>query len=600
MALRLLALLFMAPLTTWGFSIERVFHYQKYAEEMELWNSSQWLRLGHYRKNIWGEFESPIRGNFFVSPVGSDDPREELLATIQLLFERKETAQISQCRYLARTAWLKKVLPLEPEDLVACPDRDQWKKQLGAEELYIVFAASDLNSAGSSFGHTFLRLHNPKNTRELELLDYGINYAAVTGNESGALYALKGLSGFYPGAYSMLPYYQKIREYTNLEGRNLWEYRLDFSKEEVSFLIDHLLELEGSYAPYYFTNDNCSKQILELIDVVRPDQNLSASFESISIPLDTVKALSKKGLLRGEKLRISLQAEWRARYANLGYSERRALNKMIDSKSHTSLSELSAKDQAKTLEATVSYLALQEYRQQKDLKKEKYALSLARANLGNQTDPVEILKPLSPLHSADSVAYYFGYGKFDSRDFYRLKYRRAFHDLLSDDSSLSPFSHLEVMSFEFRYFPELQNLDLYRWIFLKVLSTAPVTELDTPLSWRFDLGTEPRLSPFVNFGVGLSFDYSLFSQSRASLLVISENYDLADIAQPHLGLEGLLMFKGSLGRSFLSAKYLQNTSSGQGFPEYGFGFSKDVFKSEVRIESRVKNHIPEMALSVVF
>ncbi|WP_415062517.1 DUF4105 domain-containing protein [Bdellovibrio sp.] len=590
----------MTPLSTWGFSSERVSHYQNYAQENELWNSSQWLRLGHYRKNLWGESHSPILGNFFVSPVGASDPRQELLATIQLLFEKKETAQISQCRYLARTAWLKKVLPLESEDLVSCPKQEQWKRQLGAEELYIVFAASDLNSAGSSFGHTFLRVHNPKNTHELELLDYGINYAAVTGEDSGALYALKGLSGFYPGAYSMLPYYQKIREYTNLEGRDLWEYRLDFSKEEVQFLIDHLLELEGSYAPYYFTNENCSKQIMELIDVVRPDHDFSGSFENISIPLDTVKALSENNLLKEEKLRMSLQAEWRSRYSNLGYSEKRSLQNLIESKDQKILSELPAKEQAKTLEATMSYLAIQEYRQQKDLKHEKYALSVARARLGNQTDPVEVLKPKSPLQSADSVAYYFGYGKFDSHDFYRLKYRRAFHDLLSDDSGLSAFSHLEVMSFEFRYFPELQNLDLYRWIFIKILSTAPVTELDTPLSWRLDIGTEPRLSPFLNFGAGLSWDFSLFSQSRFSLFAISENYDLAEVAKPHLGLEGLLMFKGSWGRSFLSGKYLQNFSSGEAFPDCGFGISKNVFKSEIRIETRMKDRTPEIALSVVF
>ena len=160
------------------------------------------------------------------------------------------TAKKSQCRYLARTSWLKKELSVYPEDLQPCLERDSWKELLGAKEIYLIFAASDLSSAASSFGHTFLRLHNPKNTGKLDLLDYGVNYAAVTGEESGALYAIKGLFGSYPGTFSMQPYHQKIREYTNLEGRDLWEYRLHLTPEEVTFIIDHLLELEGSWAPY--------------------------------------------------------------------------------------------------------------------------------------------------------------------------------------------------------------------------------------------------------------------------------------------------------------------------------------------------------------
>ncbi len=88
-------------------------------------------------------------------------------------------------------SWLKKVLDLQSDDIVLCPERDLWKKQLGAQEMYLIFASGDLNNPGSSFGHTFLRVHNPKNIKELELLDYGINYAAITGKDSGASVRLK-------------------------------------------------------------------------------------------------------------------------------------------------------------------------------------------------------------------------------------------------------------------------------------------------------------------------------------------------------------------------------------------------------------------------
>lgn len=586
----LFCILILAPLTSWGSYLEQ-------ARQKKLWEDPQWIKLGHYRKKTFSGYKSPLSDSFFISSEGATNPEEELLASIRLLFSPESAAQ-AQCRYLARTSWLKKVLNISATDLVSCPARDAWKKQLGAEEVYLIFASSDLNSAGSSFGHTFLRVHNPINIREMELLDYGINYAAMTGKDSGALYALKGLFGFYPGAYSMLPYYQKIREYTNLEGRNLWEYRLDLSSEQVSFLIDHLLELEGSYAPYYFSDDNCSQQILELIEVAKPDLDVSTQFHDITIPLDTVKALEEKYMLIGEKVRVSLQTEWQERYIRLNVSEKSALKEIVHLQKKDGLKKLSPKEQAETLEASLSYIAIKEYREQKERKEEKYALSIARAQLGNLTEPVTLATPRSPLLSTDSNAFYFGYGTSDEHEFYRFKYRRGFHDLLSDDSGLSPFSHLEFMSFDFRYFSERQNLDLFRWTLLKIFSSAAVNELDTPLTWQLDIGTSPRFSPYVDLGTGLSFDF--FPQTRFSLLGITENKNLADTAQPHLGLEGLFMWKSDYVRTLLFAKYLHNTSSGKDFPVYGGGLSISIHDGELRFEAQSNDSIPEYSLSVVF
>lgn len=597
----LIALILWAPQTSWGFSAETAANYQAQIIEKRLWTDPQWIKLGHYRKNLFGGYRSPIQGSFFISPDGATDPKAELLATIDLLFLEKESGSKAQCRYLARTAWLKKVLAINANDFTSCPERDQWKEQLGAKEIYIVFASSDLSSAGASFGHTFLRAHNPKNKKERELLDYGINYAAFTGTESGALYALKGLFGFYPGTYSMLPYYQKMREYTNLEGRNLWDYKLNLTQEQVGFLIDHLLELEGSFSPYYFADDNCSQQILELIEVARPELNVAASFRDITIPLDTVKVLAENEMLSDEGLRTSLQTEWRFRYNNLSFSQRNELKKVIENPRQLNLSSIQTNEQAEVLETSLSYFAIQEYRQQKDFKDVKYPLSVARARLGAVTDPLEIPKPASPLSSPDSVAYYLSYGKLDKNDFYSIKWRRAFHDLLSDDSGLSPFSHLEIFSLDLRYFPEFENLDLFKMILLKTFSTTPVNVLDTPTTWKLDIGTEEKMNPYLHFGAGLSWDVAGLKESRFSLLAVSENYRLSEKAQPFLGIEGLLMTKiFSDLRGLLGAQYLHDLSLGRNFKEYQWGLAMDVSRNEIRFTGRIRDNIPEWNLTVIF
>ncbi len=108
-------------------------------------------------------------------------------------------------------------------------------------------------------------------------------------------------------------------------------------------------------------------------------------------------------------------------------------------------------------------------------------------------------------------------------------------------------------------------------------------KMDTPLTWKLDMGTEPRLSPYLNIGAGLSFDFIF--KTRFSLLAVTENHHLVDTARPHYGAEALFMTKGSSLRSYLSAKYLYSTSFGTQFSEYGMGVSLDVFQSELRVRS---------------
>ncbi|WP_413559340.1 DUF4105 domain-containing protein [Bdellovibrio sp. HCB209] len=593
--------LLMAPLFTWGFSLQATASYKEQALASKLDQSAAWLKLGHYRKSWTGSYHSPIRGNFFISPEGETNPQAELLATIDLLFSEKTSKQ--QCRYLARTSWLKKSLKIQDSDLEACPERVAWKKQLGASEAYMIFAASDLSSAPSSFGHTFLRLHNPKNTGQLDLLDYGINYAANTGSDGGALYALKGVFGYYPGTYSMLPYHQKIQEYSNLEGRDLWEYKLNLSPEQVEFMIDHMLELEGSYAPYYFADENCSSQMLELIEVAAPNKELLNSLHHFVIPLDSLKTLNDAGLLSSGKLRSSLQTEWRTRYANLNLSERSALHSVLSTKNDQSAAytKLEKKEKAETLEAALSYLSIREYRDQKEYPDEKYRLSVARAKLGAITDPVTISLPKSPLLSPPTAAFYLGYGQIAEQDFYQFKFRRGFHDLLSDDSGLAPFSQLNFFSFDVRYMPTRQNWDLHEFVLLSILSTSPWTQLEKPMTWSIETGTSPKFQPYLNGGIGASFDLPIATASRWSWLAVSENSDLADIAKPHLGIKTLFMTKWTENfRSVLKGGYLYSTHDGRSFGESGLAMSYGQGRLEYRAEVEHKDNELTWLASIVF
>lgn len=596
--LSFLLLSMMAPHTVWGFSFSHNLAYKQQILSQKLYQSPQWLRLGHYHQEMSGNYKSEIRGNFFLAPDGATNPQAELLATIDSLFGENST----QCRYLARMDWLKRAVKIEPEDILPCPERDEWKRRLGAREIYIVFASGDLNSPGSSFGHTFLRLHNPENTNQLELLDYGVNFAALTGDDKGALYALKGLFGFYAGNYSMLPYHQKIREYTNLEGRDLWEYKLKFTPEEVEFLVDHLLELDTSYSYYYFADKNCSYQMMELLNLLRPQANLTESFHDFVIPLDTVRVLSKMNLLEDEKLRPSLQAEWRTRFAGLDLTQKKELRDIVkDPQKFQFTEEMSPRAKAETLEAALSYLAIKEYREQKERKDDKYALAVQRAKLGLVTDPVVVPPPASPLESLPAMGVYLGAGSYNEKNYLSFKYRRTFHDLLSDPTGLTPFVHLEVLSAEFRYFTEHKNLDLEHFTLINVLSTAPTNILDHPLSWSLDIGTQPKLAPYFDFGAGTSFDLSQKIPTRWVLLAHAENHVEDSKYAGYGGPDMLLLTNWSARlRSLLRSKYLYSFQDHKFMWDNQVGISTNYRVHELRLEYRNRQNIPDWQASYIY
>ena len=68
--------------------------------------------------------------------------------------------------------------------------------------------------------YTLLRINPGDNRKDVPLAAYALNYAAnANPSDNGAFYAYKGIFGGYPGVFSIVPYYQKIKEYSELENR---------------------------------------------------------------------------------------------------------------------------------------------------------------------------------------------------------------------------------------------------------------------------------------------------------------------------------------------------------------------------------------------
>jgi hypothetical protein len=294
-----------------------------------LWEDPQWLRLLHYK----GGVSDALPGPFFLSTDGGRDPRAELEALTAALGDdtpdplptKAEPAgpEPLRCRFPARTAWLAGRLGRDAGALLApCRRFAAWRDLLAADGVALVFASAYLNNPSSMFGHTFLRLERRGPDR---LLDNSLNFAAETGDQSGFLFAFKGLFGLYPGKYTAMPYYMKVQEYGAIENRDLWEYRLELSPEETARLAAHAWELGQAEFRYYFFSKNCSYQLMPALEAAAPRRTLFPGSPPIVGPIDTVlAAASVPGFVRETAYRPSHATTLRRRRALLTAPERRA------------------------------------------------------------------------------------------------------------------------------------------------------------------------------------------------------------------------------------------------------------------------------------
>jgi hypothetical protein len=301
------------------------------AREARLWDAPEWRRLLHYKPSGGGWRGDATEGMYF-SPAGRADPRAELEAAVEALYDRRPAADGDDrfCGFPARRAWLLERLGEAASDArsFACPRYEEWRALLGLKSATLVFASAYMSNPSSMFGHTFLRLGRGQDD---PLRDNTLNFAAETGEDGALAFTAKGLLGLYPGRYTAMPYHMKVQEYAHIESRDLWEYPLALSPEELERLADHAWEMGRSTFPYYFFSKNCSYQLMPALEAAAPRLTLMPGTPAIVGPVDTLLAVTSAPGLAGEaRYRPSHATTLRARRALLSSSERRAAKAFAD------------------------------------------------------------------------------------------------------------------------------------------------------------------------------------------------------------------------------------------------------------------------------
>lgn len=477
---------------------------QQSAKVRQLATSPVWLNLLHYKRHpLTGQVRSLADDPaFFAAADGARNAQAELDATLARFFEdisETPTTQSAQCRYRARFVWLSAQLGFDERlPRAPCPRFDTWRAAMNPQGLTLIYASAYLNSPASMYGHTMFRVDQAGQRPSTETLAYTLSYAADGDSNDGLGigFAFKGLMGLYPGLFSSTPYYLRVREYSDLENRDIWEYQLALSAPEIDMVLAHAWELGSVRFDYFFFDENCSYHILSLLDVARPSLQLTDQFVWNTIPIDTVKAaMALPGLVKQVRYRPSqlsllqaradtlkpLQLQW-AKELSLGTQSLAKLNEQPPS----------PLDAAQVLEFSDLYLAYQQVAggvAQKTADEHLHALRLARSSLPTVAAATPPTPATRPDQGHGSARLALAYGQHNQQPFVEVGLRPALHDLLDPEAGYARGAQIAFGEVSARLY-EHEHAEVERVDFIHIASLSPRTALFQPKSWRVRWGLE--------------------------------------------------------------------------------------------------------------
>ncbi len=450
---------------------------------------------------------------FFFAKDGHDNPKSELLATLDAFFsDEVKDDNSSICKFPARYFWLKEELHATEFPTATCKEYDKIFKRVDPKSTTLVFPAAHINSPASMFGHTFLRINSSYNSK---LLSYAINYAANADadKENGVVFAIKGLVGGYYGRYSLLPYYEKLKEYRDSEQRDIWEYDLDLTQEETVAMFRHIWELNGTNSFYYFFTENCSYNMLWLLEVARPTLSLRDKFTYQVIPLETVHVVKQAGIISSEHYRPSKRTKLLKYETLLDKSINRLPIQLVEKKVKASDIENSSTidiDQKRyILESGVEYLEYQYSRGK--IKKDDYLelfheMTTERAKLGI-TKSLDIKTPPNPLDGHRAVRAQLGAGVKDGDFVAYLGIRPAYHDL--EDSEYGFLRGTQIEFLNLLASSSKKETKIEEATIISIVSIAQRSLFFKNFSWRTKIGWDnDYLTQKATFGFSVGAGYS--------------------------------------------------------------------------------------------
>lgn len=486
-----------------------------------------WLKLMRYEKTMFG-YESEVDSkNYFFAQNGKHSPESELKASIVALSSPLDSVEDvnkhPRCQFPGRFLYLKKknLISLNA-DFSMCEEYKTYQKKIDINSLSIIFSSYYINRPASAFGHTFLKIDSSAR-KDNDLFSYGVDYSAQVTSSNPFIYGVYGIFGGFFGRFTSMPYFLKLREYNDLESRDLYEFKLNLSEEEIKFAEAHLWDMNNALFHYYYLTENCSYHVLRFIDAISPHHDLMPTFYSATIPVDTLYALlENKKIIKEVTLRPSLQKRLNDLIENSNSHQNKLIRTALKDENLSSLSSssLSEKEKAESLDILAQFIdykysneILLKSKDEEAVKVQDFKREILISRSQIDVDALTFqnkykIEKIDLGHKARRATL-SSLSRQDGVKGINFQNRVALHEITDRAGDIFSNFSLEMGKVDIDFYDK-ENIQVNKLELASVLALRPWTILEKTFSWNFSVGLgnsrvhEKIISPYLNLGVGVA------------------------------------------------------------------------------------------------
>ncbi|HXV19624.1 MAG TPA: DUF4105 domain-containing protein, partial [Desulfuromonadales bacterium] len=293
----------------------------------------------------------------------------------------------------------------------------------------------------------------------------------------------------------------------------------------------HIWELRDIYSDYFFFDENCSYNLLFLLEAARPTLELTARCRPWVIPIDTVRLVRESGLVAETRYRPSKATRISHLAGRMDKEEKRLAKQILAGEvepNELPTTETSMAGRIRILDLAAETVEFRYFRHEMD--KEEYrrrylSLLQVRSRLGlAEPADTDIPVPGRPDRGHGSNRFGLAAGWREDAFFLEARIRPAYHHLMDADAGYLAGSQIDFANLALRWYPERHQLKLHALDLINIVSLSPRHPFFKPVSWKvetgffrrsFDDGNEHlayRLNPGGGFawGSGEQLAYVLF------------------------------------------------------------------------------------------
>ncbi|WP_294429378.1 DUF4105 domain-containing protein [uncultured Treponema sp.] len=500
------------------------------ARKINLHNEKTWHILLQYQKSFSGYKSIILPKSFFIAENGRFDPEAELIADIRAFRNAERVAE-----FPARWKWIRNHLAENESDFPESYDSEflAIKAEANPTSVHVVYPAGFMQNPASMFGHTFILFGNDKKSR---LMGHTLTYSARNTENPGLIFALKGLFGIYRSEYVINSYSEQILKYSNMDKRDIWEYKLKIDEDGIDTLLRCAIELSASYSRYLYISRNCTTGLMMLLENAFPNENLTKKLGTMAEPVEALKILWEKELISEPVFRPSIHTEILSERRELKDQAKKAVLRYCKGK--ISIEELLSacsddKEKAVALKLATDYMKYQlssGKMTQADYRKRMMPAFSAMSKLKFDLPAISSNDYPHESHDSHKIAVSGGFDQDKKEAFSSIKLRLVNHDLIDEEKGLNKNTQLDFLTATISVYPTregLKKISVDKVLFSDILS-LPVSD-----AWfinkAFELVSGMERSKCSEDSDSLAFRFKVFSGISTKIFDSNQVYLLAGL-----------------------------------------------------------------------